>query len=70
MPIYEFRCTKCGSEFEIMRPFSQSDAPAKCPRCGGPGEKLTSVFASTAGIAIKVPDKGALRKQSRAAKGR
>jgi putative FmdB family regulatory protein len=65
MPIYEFRCTKCGSDFEVKRPFSESSAPATCPHCGGPGEKLASVFASTAGFGIKIPDKGAFRKPLR-----
>ena len=68
MPIYEFRCTKCGSDFEVKRSFSESSAPATCPRCGGLGEKLASVFASTAGFGIKVPDKDAFRIPSRRAR--
>jgi putative FmdB family regulatory protein len=65
MPIYEFRCTKCGIAFEVKRPFSESSAPATCPSCGGSGEKLASVFASTAGFGIKLPDKDALREPLR-----
>ena len=33
MPIYEYRCRKCATEFELMRPIAQLDAPASCPAC-------------------------------------
>jgi putative FmdB family regulatory protein len=33
MPIYEYRCRKCATEFELMRPVAQFDAPAPCPAC-------------------------------------
>jgi len=62
MPIYEFSCTKCGSVFEVKRSFSESSAPADCPGCGGKAEKLFSVFASTAGFGVKIPEKEAFRK--------
>ncbi len=33
MPIYEYRCSKCGHELEILQKFS--DAPlVQCPACG------------------------------------
>jgi putative FmdB family regulatory protein len=34
MPIYEYRCRKCGTEFELMRPLAQRDAAARCTNCG------------------------------------
>ncbi len=41
MPIYEYRCTKCGHEFEEIQKFS--DKPIKkCPKCSGKVEKLIS----------------------------
>jgi len=41
MPIYEYKCTKCGHEFELIQKFS--DKPAKkCPECSGKVEKLIS----------------------------
>lgn len=41
MPIYEYACTKCGHEFEVMQKIS--DKPlAKCPECKGKLEKLFS----------------------------
>ena len=34
MPIYEFRCEECGTEFEkfVISPFQVSGI--KCPNCG------------------------------------
>jgi putative FmdB family regulatory protein len=41
MPIYEYRCEKCGKVFEILQRFS--DAPLKVHEdCGGEVEKLIS----------------------------
>lgn len=41
MPIYEYRCAKCGHTFERMQKFS--DPPVtKCPECKGKVEKLLS----------------------------
>ena len=41
MPIYEYHCKKCESNFEIMQKFQ--DAPLKkCPNCGGRAQKLIS----------------------------
>ena len=44
MPIYEFRCSHCGSDFEkLMR---MSDAFPPCPKCGaGDVTKLVSAAA-------------------------
>lgn len=61
MAIYEYYCPKCREVFEVIRPMSKSDEPVTCPSCNAPGERLPSVFASTAGFNIKVPDKGAFR---------
>lgn len=32
MPIYEFRCSKCGESFDVTRPMSKAGDPAKCPK--------------------------------------
>ena len=41
MPIYEYRCEKCGKVFEVLQRFS--DAPVKVHEaCGGEVEKLIS----------------------------
>jgi putative FmdB family regulatory protein len=41
MPLYEYRCSKCGNVFEVLQKFS--DAPIKKHQgCGGKVEKLIS----------------------------
>lgn len=46
MPIYEYKCEKCGQVFEAMQKFS--DPPLnECRSCGGPVEKLISQTAFT-----------------------
>jgi putative FmdB family regulatory protein len=41
MPIYEYRCEKCGKVFEVLQRFS--DEPVKIHEaCGGEVEKLIS----------------------------
>jgi putative FmdB family regulatory protein len=44
MPLYEYQCKKCKHRFEQIQKFS--DKPVKkCPKCGGPVEKLISTSA-------------------------
>ncbi|HYX69133.1 MAG TPA: zinc ribbon domain-containing protein [Terriglobales bacterium] len=41
MPLYEYKCRKCGHRFERIVKFS--DPPLrKCPECGGKVEQLLS----------------------------
>lgn len=50
MPIYEYRCIRCGSKFELMRRLSDDDEGVTCPDCGaGEPEKVLSLFASGGG---------------------
>ncbi len=34
MPIYDYVCTNCGHEMEVIHPV-QGHGPAACPKCGG-----------------------------------
>ena len=44
MPLYEYKCKKCGHRFEKIQKFS--DPPVKkCPECGGAVEQLLSAPA-------------------------
>ena len=61
MAIYEYRCGSCGTEFELRRPMSEASEAAPCPKCGGAGSKLPSVFASKDGYTLKVPTANAFR---------
>jgi putative FmdB family regulatory protein len=33
MPLYEYRCTECGEEFEQQMRFSEADQLPSCPKC-------------------------------------
>jgi len=48
MPIYEYRCLKCGERFETFKGISQSDKEVLCPKCGekSPSRVLSSFFNS------------------------
>jgi putative FmdB family regulatory protein len=50
MPLYEFICTKCETDFESLARSSNWEGSVACPHCGS--KKLTkklSVFAAQAG---------------------
>jgi putative FmdB family regulatory protein len=48
MPIYEYRCRKCGEQFEALRPVGDNGKRLACPKCGAKGpEKQLSTFAVT-----------------------
>lgn len=65
MPIYEYYCTKCGQEFELMRPVSQSSEPAPCGACGEPGERQLSNFAFKSNTFTSPKFKASLEKPMR-----
>ncbi len=48
MPLFDFRCSRCGERFEALVKSGQRGVP--CPRCGaGDAEKLLSTFALRTG---------------------
>ncbi len=34
MPLYEYRCTQCGHQYERIQSFN-SEPEVECPKCGG-----------------------------------
>ncbi|WSC89430.1 FmdB family transcriptional regulator [Streptosporangium sp. NBC_01756] len=48
MPTYQYACSECGNEFDIVQKFSD-DALTECPKCAG---NLRKVF-SAVGIVFK-----------------
>ena len=45
MPIYEYRCTKCGHEFSEAMPISEHGTRHPvCPKCGARAEPVFSPF--------------------------
>jgi putative FmdB family regulatory protein len=51
MPIYEYRCERCGAVFSELRRIAERDEPAQCPNCGGPAKVILSPFATGSGSA-------------------
>lgn len=48
MPIYEYKCLKCGTKFELLRSMDSSDDDISCPKCGAAKpEKQFSSFSSS-----------------------
>ncbi len=49
MPIFEYRCNDCTTDFEVLQRASDTDTPTtKCPRCGAEdATKRFSAFATT-----------------------
>lgn len=47
MPIYEFRCSQCGKEFETLV-LRSGDEAVNCPVCGSKEtKKILSAFSRT-----------------------
>jgi len=47
MPIFEFKCRKCGTVFESLCFRSSGEDKGACPACGADdSEKMLSAFAS------------------------
>ena len=44
MPIYEYRCRKCGERFEVTAHLAERDKLAVCPKCHG--KKVELVISS------------------------
>jgi putative FmdB family regulatory protein len=50
MPIYEYACPKCGSQFEELVRSAKAEKDVKCPKCGHARvERRPSVFAARQG---------------------
>jgi putative FmdB family regulatory protein len=46
MPVYEFYCPPCATQFEVLRPMSKSDEPAVCPSGHVTANRVLSMFAT------------------------
>lgn len=44
MPTYDYRCSKCGHQFELVERLSDHQAAHKCPKCGN--KKVEHVMAA------------------------
>jgi putative FmdB family regulatory protein len=46
MPTYSYRCTECGTAFDIQQAFTD-DSLTECPSCGGRLRKLFNTVGVT-----------------------
>jgi putative FmdB family regulatory protein len=47
MPMYEYRCRKCGKSFELLRRMADADCEVECPEClSDEVDRLLSAFSS------------------------
>ncbi|MEJ1231082.1 MAG: FmdB family zinc ribbon protein [Galbitalea sp.] len=60
MPTYSYKCTECGTAFDIQQAFTD-DSLTVCPNCGG---KLRKVFTA---VGVTFNGSGFYRTDSRAA---
>ena len=44
MPLYEYYCSGCASEYELVRSAAQAD-DGPCPVCDQPGKRQVSTFS-------------------------
>jgi putative FmdB family regulatory protein len=51
MPLYEYSCTECGKQFELIRALAERDLPCQCPHCGQQADmqRLSSLVSSLSG---------------------
>ena len=46
MPLYEYKCSGCGHQFELL--ILKASQPVACPSCAGESvERLVSTFAAS-----------------------
>jgi putative FmdB family regulatory protein len=62
VPTYSYKCTECGTAFDIQQAFTD-DSLTECPNCGG---KLRKVFSA---VGVTFNGSGFYRNDSREKKG-
>ncbi len=56
MPLYEYYCPPCATQFEVLRPMKDSDKPAVCPAGHTTNNRVLSLFAIPKGAATAAGD--------------
>ncbi len=57
MPIYEYVCSKCKTEFELRLSFGEFDSMQLCPQCHANARKLVSSFSTTNAGKVEIAEK-------------
>ena len=60
MPIYEYICEECGSQFDSLRTMSNADTPIPCIQCSSnhTSRKISVFFAQSGGRVIASDNTG------------
>lgn len=53
MPVYEYKCPKCGAVSEETRKVDDRDRPFTCPKCKVNAERVMSGFATKIGFYVR-----------------
>jgi putative FmdB family regulatory protein len=53
MPIYEYLCSKCDREFELMESIHEARLKAPCPNCSDISHRISSTIAIKMGPYIR-----------------
>ena len=53
MPLYDYKCSECGGEFEFYIKLSQYNKNMPCAECGGVCERILTL--GHGGIAVDTP---------------
>jgi len=53
MPVYEYKCPKCGAVYEETRKIDDRDKPVTCPKCKVNAERVLSGFATKIGFYVR-----------------
>lgn len=57
MPIYEYSCSKCNTEFELRLSFIEFDLPQLCPNCRSVSQMLISSFSTRNAGKVEIAEK-------------
>jgi len=50
MPIYEYKCEKCGNQFVLRKELNEAEKGVKCPLCGAEdSRRVFSTFGTCQG---------------------
>jgi putative FmdB family regulatory protein len=55
MPLYEYYCKPCATQFEVLRPMSKMDASAICPAGHTTNNRVISLFATISNTSDSAP---------------